>query len=173
MVAPRSVKIRTNACAGTAQIVLSSCPDAVTGVAGCWIVSLSRARACRREVLPFLLPLPPNLVLLVACIVDNTPWTSRFFDAADIVRLGHQFTILTRRRKGAGEKGGRWGFLPVGERERERETDSEGDKEGKRERERERVRKRVRQWKGFDKESHTERNNERPVNRETKMVIKK
>lgn len=70
MVAPRSVKIRTNACAGTAQIVLSSCPDAVTGVAGCWIVSLSRARACRREVLPFLLPLPPNLVLFVVCIVD-------------------------------------------------------------------------------------------------------
>lgn len=51
------------ACAGTAQILLSSCPDAVTGVAGCWIVSLSRARACRREALPFLLPLPPNHVL--------------------------------------------------------------------------------------------------------------
>lgn len=117
--APLSVKIRTNGCAGTAQIVLSSCPDAVTGVAGCWIVSLSRARACRREVLPFLLPLPSNLVVLVACIGRRTtPWTSRFFDAAEIVRLSHRFTILTRRRKGAGEKGGRRGFLPVGERER-------------------------------------------------------
>lgn len=65
-VAPYLVETGTTACAGTAQILpcslLSSCPDAVTGVAGCWIVSLSRARACRREALPFLLPLPPNHV---------------------------------------------------------------------------------------------------------------
>jgi len=45
-----------------ADPLLSSCPDAVTGVAGCWIVSLSRARVCRREALPFLLPLPPDHV---------------------------------------------------------------------------------------------------------------
>lgn len=51
--------------------LLSSCPDAVTGVAGCWIVSLSRARACRREALPFLLPLSPNHVSHVALAVDD------------------------------------------------------------------------------------------------------
>lgn len=92
-VAPYLVKMGNDSLRQNCADSLSSCPDAVTGVTGCWIVSLSRVRACaagRRFLFFFLfLLITFHVVFVAVVIIDDYPRTRR---RSRLIRSDHRAT---------------------------------------------------------------------------------